>query len=100
MKQSDKILLKKIEKIKADHPLWGYRRIWAYLRYRQEHIIGKNRVYRVMKENNLLVTKQMKLRAKRRPYASKPRSTQLNQYWGMDMTKILFPNGWGYLHFI
>ena len=89
-----------IEIIKQEHPLWGYRRIWAYLRYRQEHIVGKNRVYRVMKENNLLVTKNMKLTAKRTPLRSKPRATRLNQYWGMDMTKILFPDGWGYLHVV
>jgi transposase InsO family protein len=98
--EADRQLLKQIEEIKQDHPLWGYRRIWAYLRYRQEQIVGKNRVYRVMKENRLLVTKNLKLKAKRAPMRSKPRATQINQYWGMDMTKILFPDGWGYLHVV
>ena len=89
-----------IEAVKGDHPLWGYRRVWAYLRYRQGHVVGKNRIYRVMKENHLLVTKQMKLRAKRTPMRPKPRASRLNQYWGMDMTKILFPDGWSYLHIV
>ena len=89
-----------IEAVKGDHPLWGYRRVWAYLRYRQRHVVGKNRIYRVMKENHLLVTKQMKLRAKRTPMRPKPRASRLNQYWGMDMTKILFPDGWSYLHIV
>ena len=26
-------LLKRIKDIKAEHPFWGYRRVWAYLRY-------------------------------------------------------------------
>ena len=94
------MLLKSISVIKADHPFWGYRRIWSYLRYRQNKVVGKNRVYRVMKENHLLVTKNMKLKAKRAPLRSKPRASHLNQYWGMDMTKILFPDGWGYLHIV
>ena len=85
--------------LKAQHPLWGYRRIWAYLRYRQERVVGKNRVYRVMKEHQLLVSKASKLKATRR-YRSKPRATRLNEYWGMDMTKILFPGGWYYLHVV
>jgi len=46
-----------IENIKAEHPLWGYRRVWAYLRYRQDIPVNKKRIYRLMKENDLLVTK-------------------------------------------
>ena len=78
--------------IKQDHPFWGYRRIWAYLRYRQKIVIGKNRVYRVMKEHELLVRKNLKLRAKRGNLRPKPRACKPNQYWGMDMTKILYPS--------
>ena len=26
-------LLERIRDLKAEHPFWGYRRIWAYLRY-------------------------------------------------------------------
>jgi len=26
-------VLKKIKAIKADHPFWGYRRVWAHLKY-------------------------------------------------------------------
>ena len=48
----------------------------------------------------MLVTKNLKLKARRTPMRSKPRAFKLNQYWGMDMTKILFPDGWGYLHVV
>ena len=29
-------ILRRIEEIKADHPAWGYRRVWAYLKYRED----------------------------------------------------------------
>jgi len=53
-----------------------------------------------MKSNNLLVTSNNNLRAQRVKYPTKPRASYLNQYWGMDMTKILFPSGWWYLHVV
>ena len=37
----DAPVLERICAIKADHPLWGYRRIWAYMRYRDNQVIGK-----------------------------------------------------------
>ena len=94
----DQELLAMIQPIKDDHPLWGYRRIWAYLKYRQGYSTGINRVYRVMKEHRLTVTKQQRLRARRGPMKSKPRSYRPNHYWGIDMTKIkIAPWGWLYL---
>lgn len=94
----DQELLRLIEPIKTDHPLWGYRRIWAYLKYRQDYSTGINRVYRIMKEHQLTVTKQQRLRARRGPLRSKPRSHHPNHFWGIDMTKIkIAPWGWLYL---
>ncbi len=58
--ERDKLLLEEVKGIKAEHPFWGYRRIWTYLKYIKGKRIGKNRVYRVMKENNLLVSKEIK----------------------------------------
>ena len=48
-------LVSKIKDIKAEHPFWGYRRVWAYLRYIDGLIVNKKRAYRLMKENNLTV---------------------------------------------
>ncbi len=41
----NKYLLKRIKDIKAEHPFWGYRRVWAYLRYIDGLIVNKKRVY-------------------------------------------------------
>ena len=93
--------LARIESIKQDHPSWGYRRVWAYLRYREGYAINKKRVYALMKANSLLVTQMTKTRAKRTPTRSKPRTERPNQIWGIDMTKIKVESwGWLYLHIV
>ena len=95
----DAPILARINAIKSDHPLWGYRRIWAYMRYRNGVIVGKNLVYRLMGENKLLVPKKRRLRAKRYSTRPKPKPKVPNQYWGMDMTKVrLSIWGWIYVH--
>ena len=48
-------ILEKIRALKADHPFWGYRRIWAHLTYVSGLEINKKRVYRLMKLHNLTV---------------------------------------------
>jgi transposase InsO family protein len=99
-RQEDQSLLELIRPIKAEHPSWGYRMTWAYLKYRQGHPVNKKRVYRVMKENGLLVQPNWRLKAKRdnQDNRSKPRATRPNQFWGIDMTKVMIETfGWLYL---
>jgi len=98
--QADRELLLQIQPIKAQHPLWGYRRVWAYLKYRLHQPYNKKRIYRIMKEHHLLVTPNLRLKATRDnyPQRSKPHATRPNQFWGTDMTKIMIPSyGWCYL---
>ena len=98
--REDTQALIQIRPIKADHPFWGYRRIWAYLKYRLDTTINKKRIYRIMKEHNLLVMPNNKLKAIRsnQAYKNKPRATMPNQYWGIDMTKVMISDyGWRYL---
>ena len=95
--QNDQPFLEQIQVLKAHHPFWGYRRIWAYLRYREGLDINKKRIYRLMKENNLLVGRNTKLKACRTPLKAKPRANKPNQIWGIDMTKVMV-NGWGWLY--
>ena len=62
---SNEYLLTRIKDIKAEHPFWGYRRVWAYLRYIDGLVVNKKRVYRLMRENNLTVKPNTRLIAKR-----------------------------------
>ena len=48
-------LLERVRALKADRPFWGYRRVWAHLRYIDGLTINQKRVYGVMKANDLLV---------------------------------------------
>ncbi|MCD6094048.1 MAG: IS3 family transposase [Candidatus Omnitrophica bacterium] len=100
IKAKNRELLTQIEHLKAGHPFWGYRRIWAYLKYRQGLTVNKKRIYRLMQENGLLVLPNTRLKAVRanHPERGKPRAIRPNQYWGIDMTKVMTKSfGWVYL---
>lgn len=91
-------VLAKVERIKGEHPFWGYRRVWSYLTYVLGEKINKKRVYRMMREHNLLVEKNQRLKAVRGPIRPKPRAERPNQWWGIDMTKIkTVYEGWAYV---
>jgi len=92
-------LLSEIKELKTYHPFWGHRRIWAYLKYRQGLTVNRKRIYRLMKENNLLVTKNLRLKAKRAKMRPKPRPECPNRFWGIDMTKIRMTT-WGWLYLV
>jgi len=95
--ESDALVLPIIRQLKAEHPFWGYRRIWAYLFFVELLKINKKRVYRLLRENDLLVKGDEKLKAKRTTRQSKPRPEKPNSWWGVDMTKVLTAEGWAYL---
>jgi len=93
----DAELLERIRGIKAEHPFWGYRRVWAWLRHRESMVVNQKRVRRVMKENGLMLS-QSRHKAKRVAKRSKPKADRPRQYWGIDMTKFIIPSvGWVYL---
>jgi putative transposase len=96
--QCDAGLLPRIQVLKAKHPFWGYRRIWAYLRFVEQLPVNKKRIWRLMREHRLLVQPNLRLKAKRTPSGRKPKPTQPNQWWGIDMTKVLVEGmGWVYI---
>jgi transposase InsO family protein len=101
--QSDSIALRnehlvsKIKDLKSEHPFWGYRRVWAYVRYVDGLIVNKKRIYRLMREHNLTVKPNPRLIAKRVSERPKPRPDRPKQWWGIDMTKVLTNTGWVYV---
>lgn len=91
------MIVARIQALKSYHPFWGYRRIWAHLTYIDEIKISKNRVHRLMKTHNLLVAKNMKIRALRSSNTAKPKPLQPNSWWGIDMTKVMI-DGYGWIY--
>ncbi|MEO0075363.1 MAG: IS3 family transposase [candidate division WOR-3 bacterium] len=96
-KLQDLLLIEKIKTIKLEHPYWGYRRIRAWLRYRDGILVNEKKVRRLMKAQGLMV-KQTIHKAKQTPKKSKPRAERPKQYWDIDMTKFIINGlGWVYL---
>jgi putative transposase len=96
--QRDPGLLERTQALKAEPPFWGYRRLWAYLRFVAQLPGNKNRILRLMREHHLRVTPQQRLRAKRTPTRSTPKPTRPNECWGLDMPKVLIQDvGWVYI---
>lgn len=96
--QRNSQIVKKIIEIKSSHSFWGYRRVWAHLRYINKIKISKNRIYRLMKINSLLVKPNSRLKAKRAKIRPKPIPLKPNQWWGIDMTKVMIDGfGWVYV---
>ena len=52
-----------------------------------------------MREHNLVVKSNPKLKAKRTPSRSKPRPTKPHEWWGIDMTKVMV-EGFGWLYIV
>jgi putative transposase len=96
--QCDECLLPQIQALKAEPPFWGYRRMWAHLRFVERLSVNKKRMLRLMREHRLVVTPKQRLKAKRTPPGRKPHPTAPNQWWGIDMTKVLGQGvGWVYI---
>lgn len=96
--KTDDVLAERIAQIKMEHPFWGYRRVWASLRYRDEIPCNQKRIYRIMKERNLLCTKKMRPKTADRNHRPKPQASKPDQIWGTDMTKVFVEgDGWTYI---
>jgi hypothetical protein len=82
-------LVQRLRELKAEHPFWGYRRIWPYWRFIEQRPVHKKRVLHLLREQQLLVRPHSQLQAKGTPMRSKPKPTQPNEWWGIDMTTEL-----------
>jgi putative transposase len=97
--ERNSLIVERIKEIKADHPYWGYRRTWAHLKFVDGRDVNKKRILRLMQIHNLLVKKDSKIKALRTPARSKPRPEHPNQWWGIDMTKVMV-NGFGWMYIV
>jgi putative transposase len=91
------VLLARIKELIEQHPTYGYRRIWARLRFGDQLLINRKKVYRLMKAHGWLICQ--------RPTAPKPRvqrkksvATRANERWAIDATHIdCGADGWAHL---
>lgn len=57
----DAALVERIKASVSDLPSYGYRRVWALLRRQAEPVVNVKRVYRVMRDHDLLLESIMQL---------------------------------------
>ena len=63
--------------------------------------VDQKRIHRLMRQNNLLVPKNHRLKAPRKAVTHKARTIEPNRYWGIDMTKVMIPVfTWSCLHVV
>jgi putative transposase len=93
----DAELVARIKELIDAHPTYGYRRIWARLRFGDGRVINRKKVRRLMKAHGWMVAQ--------RPTTPKPRvrrkksvATRRNERWALDATHIdCGADGWGHL---
>ena len=88
----------RIREVKVDHPFWGYRRVWAHLKYVDGLEVNRKRVFRLMQRHGLVVKPNTRFKAVRTPQRSKPRPTRPLEWWDIDMSKVMVEGfGWMYI---
>ncbi len=88
-------LLPRVQALKAAHPCWGSRRLWASLRFVAPWPVHQTRGWRLRRAHHLGAPTHLQRKAKRTPTGSQPRATKPHAWWGLDMTKLLAAGcGW------
>jgi putative transposase len=80
-----------------EHPSYGYRRLWALLKYRLGLKVNRKRIYQLLKRKRWLVHQRVKTpRPRVKGWVS--RSSRSNQRWAMDLTHVnCGVDGWAHL---
>jgi putative transposase len=87
----------RVAELIQQYPTFGYRRIWALLRFRDGILVNRKAVYRILKRRGWLVHQ--------RPCTPRPRvrgrvsqAARSNERWAMDVTHIpCGADGWAHL---
>ena len=79
------------------YPTYGYRRLWALLRFRYGQIHNRKAVYRALRLKRWLVH-QRTATPRPRVQSRRSRTMQSNHRWAMDVTHVpCGQDGWGHL---
>jgi len=91
------LLAERIRDLIQRFPTFGYRRLWAWLRFREGWKINKKTVYRILQIQNWFVH-QRQTTPRPRAHGWRSRATESNQRWAMDVTHIpCGTDGWAHL---
>lgn len=90
-------LTARLQALLTQHPTFGYRRLWALLRYREGYVVNRKAVYRILKLKGWLVH-QRACTPRPRVRGWRSRAESSNARWAMDVTHIpCGADGWAHL---
>ncbi|MDQ4429072.1 IS3 family transposase [Yokenella regensburgei] len=96
-KPDDTEALARIHVVIGDLPIYGYRRVWALLRRQSETddmaVINAKRVYRIMRQNALLLERKPEIPPSKRAHTGKVAVGESNQRWCSDGFEFSCDNG-------
>ena len=95
--QLDEVLAERIQRLIELHPTFGYRRLWAMLRFVEGIRVNRKAVYRLLMLKGWFVH-QRSLTPRPRVHGLKSRAQRSNERWAMDVTHVSCgADGWGHL---
>jgi putative transposase len=93
----DELLAVRIREVIRAQPTFGYRRIWAVLRFREGVRVNRKAVYRVLKLKGWFVH-QRRVTPRPRVRGLRSVATRSNERWAVDVTHIpCGRDGWAHL---
>jgi putative transposase len=93
----DEVLAARLQRLIAQHPTFGYRRLWALLRFHEGLRINRKAVYRVLVVKGWFVH-QRRTTPRPRVQGRRSRAARSNERWAMDVTHIdCGADGWAHL---
>lgn len=93
----DELLVLRIERLISMLPTFGYRRLWAMLRFREGIRVNRKAVYRILKLKKWFVHERRRT-PRPRVKGNRSRAEASNQRWAMDVTHIdCGRDGWAHL---
>ena len=93
----DQDLEQRIHKLIQKHPTWGYRFIWAWIRFREGLQINRKKVYRILRLRHWFVNQRSRTP---RPRVQGWRSVaeRSDERWATDVTHVFCgKDGWAHL---
>jgi len=84
---ADREVLARIQALMQQHPTYGYRRIWARLRFGDRRQVNRKKVYRLMKAQGWMIY-QRSAAPKPRVRRKKSVARRPNERWALDATHI------------
>lgn len=93
----DSGLVERLRVLIAQHPTFGYRRLWAMLRFGEGFVVNLKKIYRILKVMGWFVHQRVRT-PRPRAQGWRSRTQHSNARWAMDVTHIpCGRDGWAHL---